>query len=125
MARMMSGWNPSSWICWASEREAWPNSSHVSRSRSSLMWSTLVEADVLRPYRYAADLPAGRRPDGGHDGGRHRDARRLAHALGAQRRLRVGLLHQGGHDLGRVEARREQVVGERRVPDPATGDDDL
>ena len=32
-------------------------------------------------------------------------------------RLRVGLLDEGGDDVGGVEERRQQVVGERRVPD--------
>src|SRR5262245_50552622 len=104
MARMMSGWKPSSWICWASEREAWPNVSHVSRSRSCVTRSTLVEADVLRPHWYPVQILAGGLADGGHDGRGHRDARRLTHPLGAERGLRIGLFDEGGQHVGRVEA---------------------
>src|SRR3954453_23255797 len=95
MARMMSGWKPSSWICSASERDASPNASHVSRSRSSVISTTLSEADVLRPHRHAVQVAAGGLADGGHDGGRDGDAGRLADAFGAQRGLRIGLLHEG------------------------------
>ena len=54
-----------------------------------------------------------------------RDARRLADALGAERRLRVGLLDERGHDVGHVEERRQQVVGEAGVADAPVDLDDL
>ena len=55
----------------------------------------------------------------------HRDARRLAHPLGAERRLRVGFLDEGRHHRRHVEHRRQQVVGEAGVADPPVDLDDL
>ena len=46
-------------------------------------------------------------------------------ALGAERRLRVGLLDERGDDVGHVEERRQQVVGEAGVADAAVDLDDL
>ena len=64
----------------------------------------------------AVDLAQGV-ADRGDDRRGRRDARRLADALGAERRLRIGLLDQRRHDVGHVEHRRQQVVGEAGVAD--------
>jgi hypothetical protein len=49
-------------------------------------------------------------PDGGEDGGRRGDQRRLAYALGAEGSLRLGILDQIGLDCRHVAGGGDQVV---------------
>ena len=63
--------------------------------------------------------------DGGDDRRRHGDARRLAGALGPERRQRVRLLDQRRQHVGHVEERRQQVVREAGVADDTVDLHDL
>ena len=64
--------------------------------------------------------------DGGDDRRRRRDARRLAHALGAERRHADRAPRSAmATTVGHVEERRQQVVGEAGVADAAVDLDDL
>src|SRR5207247_1391002 len=74
------------------------------------------EHDVVWTHRYAVELPAGRRANRRDDRGRARNGRRLTHAFGAVRSVRVRMLDEHRYDRRHVERGRKQVVGERSVP---------
>src|SRR5256885_6977973 len=74
------------------------------------------EHDVVRTHRYAVELPDGRRANRRDDRGRARNGRRLTHAFGAVRSVRVRMLDEHRYDRRHVERGRKQVVGERSVP---------
>ena len=63
--------------------------------------------------------------DRGDDRRCHRDTRRLTDALGPERRDRIALLDERDQHRWHVGDGRNQVVGERGIPDDAIGLDDL
>ena len=77
------------------------------------------EADLVRPDGRPPQRLSGRVPHRRHDGcGRH-DGGGLADALDAVRRVGLGILDQDRFDRRHVERRRQEVVREARVHDPA------
>src|SRR3990172_10128023 len=84
------------------------------------------EADeIVRPHRSAVQLPAGRVPQRGDDGGRRHDRGEFADALRAEGDAGLGFLDERGGKSRRVEGGRDEIVGERRIEDPAVLDLDL
>src|SRR5205823_2980787 len=81
--------------------------------------------DVAWAYRDARAGRAARGADRGDDRRRRRDRRRLAYALGTERRAGLRLLDQRRFDGWRVERGRDQVVGEARVAHQPVVDDQL